>query len=319
MNEVFENAIASIQLGVEDFQSNDERRPVSALRNFYAGVLLLGKQCLLNAAPENADPMDVLASKFAPTLDDDGEIAYEAKGQQTIDLSELRDRFKAFKLQWPAGDIKGLQKLRNDFEHYHSDAPKEAIRQAIANCFPLVEGFFGILGKSAKAELGETWDVMLAERAFFNKLKKECDATFQELPWWGEISDTGKVECTNCRSSLIYQEDAANSTPDRIEARCKACGEAITAERAVEIFVQAGFAIDDYLAAKEGLSQAIHDCPECWNHTYVESGDTTQCFFCDYVIDGNCIRCGTSLGISTMSVNNPQLCDYCDHVSSRDD
>ncbi|WP_145716595.1 hypothetical protein [Mesorhizobium tianshanense] len=52
---------------VEDFQSNDERRPVSALRNFYAGELLLGKQCLLNAAP-NVDPMEILASKFAPVL-----------------------------------------------------------------------------------------------------------------------------------------------------------------------------------------------------------------------------------------------------------
>lgn len=37
MSELFENAVVSIQLGVEDYQSNDPRRAISAVRNFYAG------------------------------------------------------------------------------------------------------------------------------------------------------------------------------------------------------------------------------------------------------------------------------------------
>lgn len=316
---VFENAIVSLQLGIEDFQSNDDRRPVSALRNFYAGVLLLGKQCLLNVAPDDADPMAVLASRFAPMLNDDGDLGYQAKGQQTIDLNELRDRFGAFKLQWPAGDIKSLQKLRNDFEHYHSSTPKEAIRQAIAGCFPLVEGFFAILGKSPKAELGDAWDVMLAESAFFNRLKAECDSTFTKLPWWNKVEDLADIECPNCGSSLIYQDDATNARPEMIKGNCKACGENVSAEKTVEIIVEAGFGVDDYRAAKDGLDPAIHECPECWNATYVESGETAQCFLCDYAINSDCGRCGTSLTIGTMSVNNPALCDYCDHMSSKDD
>ncbi|GLS36636.1 hypothetical protein GCM10010869_22270 [Mesorhizobium tianshanense] len=76
----------------------------------------------------------------------------------------MREQFKGFGLTWPAGNIKDLQKLRNEFEHYHSEAPKDAIRQAIASCFPLVEGFFAILERSPKAELGDAWDVMLAEK-----------------------------------------------------------------------------------------------------------------------------------------------------------
>ncbi|WP_326892017.1 hypothetical protein U8P73_27395 (plasmid) [Rhizobium beringeri] len=73
MSELLTNAIYSIQLGIEDYQSNDDRRPISALRNFYAGVLLLGKECLLNAAPD-AEPMEILASKFVPSLDEDGQV-----------------------------------------------------------------------------------------------------------------------------------------------------------------------------------------------------------------------------------------------------
>ncbi|TIS58441.1 MAG: hypothetical protein E5W91_08160 [Mesorhizobium sp.] len=319
MSDIYENAIASIRLGIQDFQSNDELRPISALRNFYAGVLLLGKQCLLNAAPDDAEPMEILASKFAPILDDDGDVAYAAKGQQTIDLAELRDRFKGFKLTWPAGDIKGLQKLRNDFEHYHSATPKPAIRQVIADCFPLVEGFFAILEKSPKVELGDTWDLMLAERAFFRKLKDTCNATFQEIPWWPEIAERDDISCPNCRSSLVYQKDDTNDEPGDIEGCCKACGDTFSAEKTVEIIVQAGFGIDDYIAAKEGLEPTIHDCPECYNTTYVETGITVKCFFCGYAVNGDCARCGESLGITNQSINHPQFCDYCDHMSSKDD
>ena len=92
MTKLLENAISSIQLGIEDYQSNDPRRPISAVRNFYAGVLLLGKQCLVSAAP-NADPMEVLASKFIPVPDGDGGVVHEPKGYQTIDLFELKMRY----------------------------------------------------------------------------------------------------------------------------------------------------------------------------------------------------------------------------------
>ncbi|GAB1715025.1 MAG: hypothetical protein NTAFB05_00670 [Nitrobacter sp.] len=318
MTDIFENAIHSIQMGIEDFQSNDERRPVSALRNFYAGVLLLGKQCLLNAAPD-ADPMNVLASKFAPVLNDDGDLVHQPKGFQTIDLAELRERFKAFRLTWPAGEIKDLQKLRNEFEHYHSEAPKDAIRQAIASCFPLVEGFFAILDRSPKTELGDAWDVMLAEKKFFEKLKSECDGSLNAIAWWHEITERSEIRCPTCGSSLLYQEDANNSDPAEIKGRCKACGDSFSAEQTVELLVETQFGADDYMAAKDGSEPVIHDCPECSNSTYVETGDTVKCFWCDYTISGSCARCGTSLGVSNMSVNNSQLCDYCDHVMSKDD
>ncbi len=51
MNTLFDNAIQSIQLGVEDYQANDPRRALSAVRNFYAGILLLAKEVLVRTAP----------------------------------------------------------------------------------------------------------------------------------------------------------------------------------------------------------------------------------------------------------------------------
>lgn len=316
MSELFENAITSIKLGIEDYQSNDERRPVSAVRNFYAGVLLLGKQCLIDAAPE-ADPMDVLASKFVPVPNEEGGVEHKPQGFQTIDLGELRERFKKFNLIWPNGEIRGLQKLRNDLEHYHSPAPKEAIQQAIAECFPLVEGFFKILSEDPAASLGGAWDIMLSEEAFFAKQKAACDATFEKLPWGGAFTNSGEFNCEHCSSSLVYQEDADNADPSSIVGKCKACGGAMSAETTVEMIVQAEYGVDDYVQVKDGGEPAILDCVECSFHTYVETGDYVGCYFCEHTIAGDCVCCGTTLTASNVSCDSGELCDYCAYKAEK--
>ena len=317
MTELLDNAVFSIQLGLDDYQSNDPRRPVSAVRNFYAGVLLLGKQCLLNAAPD-ADPMEVLASRFEPIQDGEGGVSYEPNGYRTIDFNELRHRFKSFELTWPDGDIRKLQELRNKFEHYHSPAPKEAIQQSIAACFPIVEGFFTILEIAPADALGNAWEVMLAEEAFFSKTKKSCNASFNSLPW-GDLTNTNMFSCTSCGSSLIYQVDPENADPTCIEGRCKACGEEFEAEQTVAIIVEGEHGADDYISVKDGGEPVVNDCPQCGLGTYVADYDINVCFSCGYDIVGECARCSTDLTAQNMSVNNSALCDYCDHIMSKDD
>jgi hypothetical protein len=62
---LFRNAVQSIQLGIEDYQANNSKRAVSAVRNFYAGVLLLAKEvlvlgecgrCMAGLTPDNVSP-----------------------------------------------------------------------------------------------------------------------------------------------------------------------------------------------------------------------------------------------------------------------
>jgi DNA-directed RNA polymerase subunit RPC12/RpoP len=318
MTELFKNALASIQLGIEDYQSNDPRRSISAVRNFYAGVLLLGKQCLLGAVPD-ADPMEVLASKFVPVPDGHGGVVHEPQGYRTIDLSELQQRFKHFGLNWPDGDVRSLQKLRNDFEHYHSAAPKDVIRQAIAACFPTIQGFFAILEIEPVEALQEAWRVMLEESAFFKKQKEEADCTFGKIPWSGRLSNTGGYECPSCGSSLIRQVRQDNDDPASIEGRCVACGKSLTAEETVGMIVAAEFGVDDYVSVKDGDEPVIHDCLECWNPTYVSNGEINGCLLCGYEVDGECARCMTPLDITNLSADNSSLCSYCGHVMSKDD
>jgi len=73
MNSLFKNAIESIQLGVEDFEANDPRRALSAVRNFYPGTLLLAKEVLVRKAPK-AIPHDVIGTRFKPTYYVEGRL-----------------------------------------------------------------------------------------------------------------------------------------------------------------------------------------------------------------------------------------------------
>lgn len=79
MADIFDNAVTSIVLGMEDFREGSDARMLSAARNCYAGLLLLGKECLIHAAPE-ANPMKIIGAKFEPVPDGDGGIDHEVVG-----------------------------------------------------------------------------------------------------------------------------------------------------------------------------------------------------------------------------------------------
>ena len=143
MSEIFDNAITSIVLGIEDFETGTDDRMLSAARNYYAGLLLLAKECLVRAAPQ-ADAMDVIGAKFKPKPDGEGGVDHEVVGYTTVDLTHLKSRFKDFGLEWPDADINKLQRFRNDIEHHHLKEPVSALGEAIASSFPMVVDFCDI-------------------------------------------------------------------------------------------------------------------------------------------------------------------------------
>ena len=50
---ILNNAVESIQVGVEDYLMDDSRRYLSAVRNICAGILLLYKEKLCRLSPSN--------------------------------------------------------------------------------------------------------------------------------------------------------------------------------------------------------------------------------------------------------------------------
>ena len=122
MSSLFNNAVASIRMGVEDFQRNDADRSLSAVRNLYSGTLLLAKEVLVRKAP-NADIKDVLASSYEVVPDGHGGIAHKPN-QNTVDFNSLANRLKAFGVsinsQKLNNALKSLNKIRNDIEHLYT-------------------------------------------------------------------------------------------------------------------------------------------------------------------------------------------------------
>jgi DNA-directed RNA polymerase subunit M/transcription elongation factor TFIIS len=316
MNSLFDNAIQSIQLGVEDFQSNDPRRPISAVRNFYAGVLLLAKEVLVRAAPE-ADPNDVLATRYKPVPDGEGGVEFEPAARQTIDFSGIAERFKDFGLKIAKAPLHELGRIRNDIEHFYTKLPREAVRDAIAKAFPVVVDLFRLLEEAPAAFLGDAWPVMLEVRSVYEGELAECKKTFATVDWGSDLLAETQRLCPKCGSELVAQQNPENTDRQSAEAKCRTCDTEIPAERLIEHALEKRFELDSFVAAKDGGDDPVSTCPECGVAAYV-MGEEHGCLWCGEVL-GECARCSAPLTPNTVDIDNPSLCDYCGHMMSKDD
>ncbi len=317
MSSLFDNAVQSIQLGVEDYQANDARRAHSAVRNFYAGVLLLAKVVLIREAPD-ADPRDVVGARYKPVPNGSGGVDFVPASSQTIDFATIGGRFKDFGLSIDQAALNDLNRIRNDIEHYYTDEPGEVVREAIAKAFPVVTDLFRLAGEKPHEVLGDAWQVMLDVRAVYEQELDACRATFEKIDWPSASLANAPFNCPNCNSDLVSQEDPENTDYQSADARCRACGADIPAEKAVERALEAHFESESYIASTDGGDQPVNDCPECGVEAYISTSDEVGCAWCGCVL-GECARCSTDLNPTNVSVNNSSFCDYCDHMMSKED
>lgn len=316
MTAIFENAIASIQLGVEDFQDGSDARMLSAARNYYAGLVLLAKECLIRAAPD-ADPMEVIGVKYEPVPNGNGGVDIEVVGYSTIDLGQIKARFNRFKLQWPGANFDKLQKLRNNLEHYHLQEPIGVLKEAIAASFPMIVDFMSALGEDPQEILGSAWVTILDETSSFTKVQESCLNSLHAINWPGPTIKLDRISCSNCASSLVGQKNRDNTSIDSVEAKCYRCGQEFDPEQLAEMVVLAAFEIDDYISAKEGLAAVIGTCPNCRADSYVEQGQISVCYYCRESIAEICYRCGNAVDLNEYNPETPTLCSYCSHQWER--
>lgn len=316
MSEIFENAITSLSLGIEDFKTGTDRRMLSAARNYYAGLLLLAKECLVSAAP-NADAMEIIGAKFKPVPDGDAGVAYDVTGHETVDLSQLKSRFKDFGLRWPNVNIKKLQQFRNNLEHFHLKEPTSALREAIAASFPMILDLFKILKEDPQEHLEDVWETIIAERAAFDKVQATCLTSLKTIEWPAPVKQLDIMSCPSCHSSLIGQANTDNTEYEAIEGKCYQCGQEIDRETLMEMVVQASYEIEAYIAVKEGSNSPIAICPHCWTDAYVNYGETNACFSCGESVRGECARCQAMIDVNEYNSDYPGLCSYCAHMAEK--
>lgn len=314
---LYKNAIESIQLGIEDYQANQPKRAVSAVRNFYAGVLLLAKEVLVRRAPE-ARPEDVISARFKPVPNGAGNVKFEPVSQNTIDFSTIGERFKDFGLPIDQSALKDLSRIRNDLEHRYSDQPHGAVREAIAKAFPVVADLFRLAGEFPKDALGDTWQVMLDVRDVYDRELSACRGTFDKVEWRNSLLDDPKFECPECGSDLVEQGDPENTSHEAMECRCRLCGESFAAETAIEGALERHFDAESYIAMTDGGDQPVQTCPECGADAYILSEEYVGCAWCGVQLE-ECGRCCVGLTPENVDPDNSSLCSYCGHLMSKDD
>jgi hypothetical protein len=315
---LLQNAMDSIALGLEDYQSKDPRRILSSVRNIYAGILLLFKQKLLELSPPGSNEV-LIKRKMSPRKTPSGTIEFVGEGRQTVDVREIRERFEDLKIGVDWKRVNQVRDFRNDVEHYHSAISPDARKKSLSDCFLVIRDFIVThLERDPKDTLGEvSWAALVSESGVYEAEKKECVATFKEIDWKSDTLFQALKECLceDCDSGLLrILEPVADRESNEFE--CKSCGKTYEFEQMAILALGQFAAWESHSAIRDGEAPPIIECPECSNTAYVLSED--RCAICLTELERECQGCGADIPVEGLELANG-YCGWCNHMMSKDD
>jgi hypothetical protein len=311
---IFENAITSLELGLEDFAEGSDRRLLSAVRNLHAGTLLLYKTKLAALSPPGSDEV-LIKKEVIPTRLETGEIVFVGRGRKTVDVNQIKSRFKTLGIQTDWQRFDKVTRLRNDIEHYSTPLSRDAIRGMITDTFIIVRDFISVeLAKDPKEELGgDAWDTLLSVSEVFEKERDECQQRLALVDWQSAELEGGVLElvCNECGSQLIVP--CGTDRSDGVQ--CRSCDEIENFESSAERALKERLGGRNHLAVKDGGEDVLITCPFCLQDGYVVEEEA--CAICGESCQHTCSFCANP--IPTSELTDGDLCGYCDHVLNKDD
>lgn len=327
-----ENALTSIRLGIEDFQKSqaveaeggDPARALSAVRNLFAGVLLLFKYKIATSVDDTKQASELIFDppEVLPCSDGNGGIEWKPIGKfknTTIDVAKIKKRFEAFEIEVDWDVIGKLQDCRNHLEHLHPANTLGEVADFVAELFPVLRDFILTQLNQQPADLlGSAWPILLKLHNFLADTFASCTAGWagagvpeMMLPWLREC------QCEECRSSLLspHPEDLENGASvesQRNEFRyvCIACGHS---DLITPLMINVLNDAYDY-DPRDGGEPLIEECRECGNDTFVI--DEQRCLWCEAELDyTECVVCKEVLGQDDQV--NGGLCGYHNHMHEK--
>ena len=311
---MMKNAVDSIWIGMEDFHDDDPRRAVSAIRNFYAGILLLFKCKLQELSPEGSEEV-LLKKNILPVIDPaTGETTWVGSGNNTVEVRDIRDRLKSLGvegIEW--NRLESLQKIRNNIEHYYSKDPVDRMKEAIASALHLIIQFCKPhLGKDPVQILGqECWDLLLGVASLYEAELKAAKENLESVAWpYTEVKDAiDYMRCPDCDSQLIKALDPT-ATGTAIKFTCSSCGEKSPYETVIIAALHGSMEGANYISAKDGGDSLTEDCPACGEGTFlIAQGECAVCFSAlEYQ---SCKLCEAGLSVDEQHFEG--FCSYCNY------
>lgn len=312
MASLLQNAADSIRLGVEDFESGEAARLISAARNLHAGVLLVYKEKLRRLSPEESEEV-LLKQRIVPAWDTNGHLIFKGEGQKTVDIQDIKNRFKGLEIIIDTTRLDRVTKVRNEIEHYYTNSGTDAVRGIIAESFVLFRDFVRAeLNEDPRQLIGEeAWEAMTSIKEVYDKERDECVKAIEDFEWTASELQEAALEttCKECGSSLIEPKNDRR----RPDVECRSCGKVYFFEEFAERALAEG--IDHHRHIKDGGEAIVVICPNCSQETYhYELG---MCVSCEESVDHECRMCGGT--ILPEELDDDNMCGYCRHVMSRDD
>lgn len=314
---MMKNAVESIQIGMVDFHDDDPRRVLSAIRNLYAGILLLFKCKLQELSPEGSQEA-LLKTDVIPVVDPKtGQATWIGKGKRTVEVRDVIDRLGSLGVsgvEWKR--LNELQKIRNDIEHYYSQQPAERMNEAVTDALHLIVQFCEPhLGEAPAEILGqECWGQMLEVAAIYGAELKACRDNLSSVKWFfQEVADAvDDMRCPHCDSELIKAVDPT-ANGNTIEFICSACQETSPYSTVVTQALAESLRLS-FRDVANGSESPLGTCPECGEDAFLIQH--AQCAACFYELEHTeCWRCGTSLSLDEHEFDG--LCGYCNYIAEK--
>ncbi|CAK7056859.1 MAG: hypothetical protein DESF_02421 [Desulfovibrio sp.] len=317
MSNILKNAIESIQLGIEDYQSKDKRRALSAVRNLYAGMLLLFKEKLRLLSPTNSN--DVLIKKcIKPVFDENNNVIFIGDGNKTVDTIGIEERFKNLNIRVDWDRISKIKKIRNDIEHYYTTTSSEQVQIILADLFVVFNDFISShLQEEPVNILGQkTWQALLDNNMIYEGKLAECkeamdtlDSTLSEIKLIFEY-----FECPNCTDKSL--KPILTGDIFTTNFLCVFCGKEFEYCEIAASAAQEYYSAYDDIEIKNGGEASLTDCPNCWREAFLIQAN--YCLSCGYKPKySNCSICGCELTIDDQQHAGP--CRYCYFMGPDDD
>ena len=236
---ILQNAIDSIVMGLEDYQSEDKKRMLSCVRNLYAGMLLLFKYKLVELSPEGSN--EILIKKQMKPVFINNSLQWKGNGKSTIDVQQIKERFISLNIQVDWGKVESIQGYRNDIEHYFDtkQLDQDTLKHMILDVFLVINKFISDYLDYEPFEL-------------FSEIKDSYNDFIERFineKYGGEIhlaiKDGGDLpvsHCPNCyEQAFLYNEGFCIYCANQISTyKCQVCEEAISPEE-MESFPLCGY------------------------------------------------------------------------------
>jgi ribosomal protein L37AE/L43A len=282
------NAIESIQVGVEDYKAGTRPRLLSAVRNIHAGILLLFKEALRDFSPPDSNNvlmMELIAPSKSGTIN---KISFVGVGNKTATAKQIEERFSALGIQADWARFNRINRTRNEVEHLFPQLDQKSLQGLISDAFVVVSSFirdelnlnpYDLLGQ-------ETWQMMLAVDAVYEKEQSECDEAIARAKWKSVTVKAGvqKMACPRCASGLLEPMETGEEESDsEIWLDCRSCGSNFEPGAYIPWAIMTAEAVDETEAERLGREKLYNvcPCPSCGARTYVL--EEKKCALCGFV------------------------------------